>query len=418
MDGVKDLLLNVLLIIVPVYLYQSLCLDRAERLPIRNRRLIFLLGAVSILLCMTFPVYIMPGYIYDLRLVPLLMASLYGGYRVGLLLFAMLAVYRYFLGGHGFTVMMITYPVFLAVAFYFFSRFRSYTRKLRTWIAVLLAFGSSALVNLVVIATTGPQPPERLVFYLEFSLIHALAMWIAVFVTENMREKTRMRHKIEQTEKLHLLGELAASVTHEIRNPMTVVRGFLQLLLNNQIDEDKKQMFLRLGIEELDRSESIISTYLSFARPQAKQMMAVDIGDRITHATAIIYSYAILRNVEIKQETADGLLIMADPEKISQVLINLLKNGIEAMPDGGTLQIRAFRKADLVTIIVQDCGMGMTQEQASRLGKAFFSTKDTGTGLGLSVSYQIVESFNGQIHVNSERNRGTQFTITLPALSA
>lgn len=417
MDSIKDLLLNILLIILPVLLYQSFWLEKSEQSPTRNRVVIFALSLISILLCMTFPVYIVPGSIYDLRLVPLLIGILYGGYRVGLGLLVVLFCYRYYVGGSGFLHTLVVYPFILAAAFYLASRYRSLSRTRRKWLAVLLAFCSSAFVDLLVLANTGTDDTALLTFFAAFAVLHAVAMLLAVHLAENIREKMIMRHEIQRAEKFHLLSELAASITHEIRNPMTVVRGFLQLMHDNQIPEEKKQMFLKLGIEELDRSETIISNYLSYARPQTTQIIPIDVSERITYATAVISSYATLRNVEIEQKTENNLLIMADPEKISQVLINMLKNGIEAMPSGGRLQIEASRKRDQVQIEISDTGLGMTKEQSARLGNAFFSTKATGTGLGLSVSYQIIESINGKIEVSSEENQGTQFTITIPACS-
>ncbi|TCP55699.1 two-component system sporulation sensor kinase B [Tumebacillus sp. BK434] len=418
----KDLMLNMLIILLPIFVYQTFWIDKAS-LPMvssRNRSAISLLAAIAALCCMMFPVHPYPGYVLDLRLVPLLIGILYGGFRAALMIIAGVYLYSWHLGVPGFLVMAMTYPPAIITAFLLAARFRLWERRRKLTTASLLAFLAALLVNTVVLLfldeplLTNPHLPV----FAAYVVLHGFTMWISVYLIENMREKAALRFEIQQAEKMRIMGQLAASIAHEVRNPMTVVRGFLQLLQSDQIPSDKRQMFLKLGIDELDRSESIISNYLAFARPQVSRIEAVDAAERVEHAAGIISSYATLRNVEINTRTTPGLFIEADPEHLSQVLMNLIKNGIEAMQHGGVLTIIAVPDdAENARIEVADTGVGMTPDETSRLGNPFFSTKQDGTGLGIMVTYQIIQSMNGKIEVESAKGAGTRFIITLPRKS-
>ncbi|WP_152667744.1 ATP-binding protein [Aneurinibacillus tyrosinisolvens] len=240
-------------------------------------------------------------------------------------------------------------------------------------------------------------------------------MWFAVYLIENMKKNMELQREINRTEKLHVMGELAAAVAHEIRNPMTVVRGFMQLLHQEQIEEHKKRMYTELMIGELDRAEEIINDYLTFAKPEAKHREEIDAGVEVQNAVNVMSSYALLRNVETITGIDHGLFVYLEPSKFRQCLVNLIKNGIEAMPDGGGLQVYAYRRGDSIVVDIIDEGIGMSPEEVSRLGSPFYSTKEKGTGLGLMVCYRIIELFNGKIHVRSEQGKGTAFSILLPA---
>lgn len=381
-----------------------------------------LMSAASLLLCMTFPVVVDPGYFFDLRLVPFVLATLYCGPRTGAILMALMFVYRYWNGeglDSGLLLIAVQFPVLLAIVSLLSKRFRSSTLAQKTFIALTLVLFETVVTNgLILWSMDQPMLENPLApMVLLFILVNLFSTWIALYLIESMLEKKRLREEIFRAEKLHMLGELTASIAHEIRNPLTVVNGFLQLLLENddRIGEEKRHMYLQMGIDELNRAEKIIANYLSFARPQLESVERIDMAERIHHAASIITSFALLRNVQIEKQAEDGLHVSADPEKISQVLMNLLKNGIEAMPEGGTLTIRASRSADRVVVTIRDTGIGMSGAETAKLGVPYYSTKEAGTGLGLMVCYQIVHSLGGTIDVTSEIDKGTQFRIVLPA---
>ncbi|UJF31937.1 ATP-binding protein [Paenibacillus hexagrammi] len=233
---------------------------------------------------------------------------------------------------------------------------------------------------------------------------------------EKLKENVAIRRELHRTEKLAVLSELAASVAHEIRNPMTVARGFMQVLNQAQVSESKKQIYTAMVIEEIDRAQSIINDYLSFAKPQAETLESIDISSLIQKLMNLISPYASLRDVQIKVQFEPGLWIHGHLEKMIQCLVNITKNGIEAMPKGGTLQLRGYRQNGRVILEIHDDGVGMTHEQIDQLGTPFYSTKHKGTGLGMMVSYRIIKNLSGEISVTSQLNKGTCFKISLPAV--
>ena len=418
MDDIQDLLLNFLLILIPIFLYQTFWVERRDMIaPLRNRTAIAVLSAVSVLLCMTFPLRLSPGYIYDLRLIPLLLGILYGGRRAGLFIMAMLIAYRFLLGGTGIWVILTAYPIFFAVTYWLVPRYKLCSPRRKVLIAIALATLSSLLINgtLMFLQQKPLFESKYLPLFAIFTLLHTFGMWLSIYLIENMREKAYLRLEIQRAEKLQVLGELAASLAHEIRNPMTVVRGFLQLLLEGRLDKEKEALFLHMGIEELDRSETIITNYLAFARPKGEEWVAFDVAERIAHVSGIISSYALLRGVEVRHQTEPDLIIEADPAKLSQVLVNLFKNGIEAMTGGGTLHIRAKRTARFIIIEVCDTGIGLSREETAWLKDPYFTSKEQGSGVGYTVSHQLIHAMNGTMEVTSEKGKGTCFKISLPA---
>jgi two-component system, sporulation sensor kinase B len=430
MTPFKDLLLNVLIVLLPIFIYQTFWIDKAATqisvsgTSFRNRLMISVFSTLSVLTCMSFPVDVVPGFLFDLRLVPLVVGILYGGLWGGLPMILVFALYRFSIGGVGALYMVLSFSPMFLLAFALLPRYPHWSRRKKAFTAMGLASMVLVVTLYVMLYQMKVQLGTPLLHnpYLPFTLLMTLltlfCLYVSVYLIENMREKAVLRQEVLRAEKFQALAELTASMTHEIRNPLTVVRGFLQLLKENGITENKKQMFLKMGIDELDRSESIIRDYLAVARPQIERQEPVNVSERIHHVTGIISSFATLKGVDIDHAVDDELYVNGDPEKLSQVLMNLVKNGIEAMKEGGILHVRAVRKNRHVVIDVIDSGVGMTREETARLGNPFYSTKENGTGLGLMVSYQIVHSMNGKIEVTSEKGTGTQFTITLPSLNS
>lgn len=186
--------------------------------------------------------------------------------------------------------------------------------------------------------------------------------------------------------------------------------------MGSQEISNKNKDYMKLVISEVDRAESIIEDYLSYARPQIDQKAAIEIGEIMSRIIRILEGFAIMQNVQISHNIQGTLSVMGDSKKLSQALINFLKNGIEAMPDGGKLQILCYKKEHNVIIDITDNGVGMERAEVERLGNPFYSTKEKGTGLGLMVSYKIIEAIEGKVQVNSRKGMGTTFSIILPGI--
>jgi two-component system sporulation sensor kinase B len=234
---------------------------------------------------------------------------------------------------------------------------------------------------------------------------------------ETIREIHQLRSELLNSEKLRVVSELSSVFAHEIRNPMQVARGFLQLLNDPELPKSKKE-YIQISIEELDRANEIIDDFLMFGKPSINNNIKVNAGYQLERVINIIQSYSLSHLVEIKTDIQDNCWIDANPQKLNQSLINIMKNAVESMPDGGTVWVTCnSTDGEYIEITIKDQGIGMTKKQLDRLGSPFYSLKEKGTGLGMMVSFQIIRSFKGNIIVNSVKGIGTEFIILLPQIS-
>ncbi|WP_442599699.1 ATP-binding protein [Neobacillus sp. D3-1R] len=230
------------------------------------------------------------------------------------------------------------------------------------------------------------------------------------------RDITKLRQAEERlrlTEKLSVVGELSASVAHEIRNPLTSLKGFVQLL---KMEDEKHQFYYQIMLDELDRINHIVGELLLLAKPQEIKFSEADLHKILADVISLLSTEASLHNIQIDFLTEHNeLLINCEPNQLKQLFINVIKNAIEASHKGGLVSISLKQlENQKVSIIIQDQGCGISQERLERIGEPFYSSKDKGTGLGLMVSFKIVQSHNGTIVFESEQDKGTKVQIELP----
>lgn len=290
---------------------------------------------------------------------------------------------------------------------------------------VLAAFNLVGGTSLV-LWVTRYGPVEKKYAYLSEDVIgNLINFWASqillafiFFITLRRMEKLRQYHQeIQRTERLHSVGQLAASIAHEIRNPLTVVRGFLQLFQEKPSFTENEKEYLRQMILEVDHTQAIISDFLSLAKPDIYHIEMLDLKQQIEQVIDLLSSYALLNNIEFQTNLEDFLHIWANTIELKQVLINLMKNAIEAMDameEEGTITVRSRQNDRFVIIDIADTGVGMTPEEMKRLGTPFYSLKDRGTGIGLMVCYNIIEKYKGKIEVKSTKGEGTQFSVFIP----
>lgn len=231
-------------------------------------------------------------------------------------------------------------------------------------------------------------------------------------ITEKMEETERL---LQKSEKLALLGQMAAGIAHEIRNPLTSIKGFIQLLRTST----RKEEYFDILLTELDRINDIVGEFLVLAKPTAAVYMTRDIKMLLKDVVTLINNQSLLNNVQIFVEFDNDLpLISCEENQLKQVFLNLLKNAIEAMPKGGNINLLVKEKEEgKISIQIIDQGVGIPQERISTLGEPFYTTKEKGTGLGLMTCYKIIEGHNGELNIYSKINEGTTIEIILPTIT-
>lgn len=236
-----------------------------------------------------------------------------------------------------------------------------------------------------------------------------------ISVSRDITNRNRMEELLRRSEKLTTVGQLAAGVAHEIRNPLTTLRGFLQL---QQQSNKLNHRHLDLMLSELDRINLIVGEFLILAKPQAVHFQDRDVRFILGDVISLLDSQAHLHGVEfVLRASSDSAMVHCEENQLKQVFINVLKNGMEAMPNGGSIYIKLKldEQAKRVRIEIRDEGIGIPEEMMPKLGEPFFTNKESGTGLGLMVSQRIIQSHKGMMDIKSALNRGTTVIIELPA---
>ncbi|MGN8771401.1 ATP-binding protein [Paenibacillus barengoltzii] len=232
----------------------------------------------------------------------------------------------------------------------------------------------------------------------------------------------RIEQTAYQNDKLAMLGKISAAIAHEIRNPLTAIRGFIQLLRPHLMQLGKDE-YARIILTEIDRANDIIHEFLNSSKPSAPQKSTVNVSSLLKEVVLLTESEALMKGCQmILHEPSEELLVSIDVKQIKQVLLNIIKNAMDAIAEvggdhQGVIDIRAEKEGKSVCISIQDNGGGMDKGLLSRLFDPFFTTKEKGTGLGLSVSYRIIRNHRGNISVDSLKGAGTIFTISLPLVS-
>ncbi|WP_144704116.1 ATP-binding protein [Fictibacillus phosphorivorans] len=410
---VEKLLLHVLIVLAPVLSYSFLFEHRKIG---RSPYFLGLLYGAAASLCMYFAYYDSSLY-WDLRYVPVVLSIFYGGPISGMITIAALMLTRTAMGGETLFLAYIVAVVSCAVPFLIYNCFWKSNPKKRVYLSIIT--GSwPALVQLIILLIylyfneNFLVFDQKLVLYIcVFGTIQILAVVFAAVLNESVIERNLMKDEIRRSEKQHTLGELAASIAHEVRNPLTVVKGFLQLM---EGEDERHKHYYPLILSELGRAENIISDYLNFAKPEFKKIETFPLPLLVMELSILLNPYALKEGISLTHTIESDAVLTTDRNQLKQALINILKNAVEATPKEGRVTIKLIEEDDAVKIIVRDTGKGMTKEQLARVGSLFFSTKEQGTGLGTMVSTRIIESMGGRVDYASKLGKGTKVSVTLP----
>lgn len=424
MNIIHELLLNMLIIIAPVMMYHLFWVDRIDKYQkIVNRGIITFLCTCTAVLSLIISLELLPGYLYDLRAIPLAICLLYAGLRSALIVSAAIIAFRLYIGGSAYAYVLAIIIIVLTLALLSYCKpfVVSQDRTRNIAYAALAGFIIGLLASVAAVGTLlweGFAITRETAAYLGlYCIIHSITLGLVVYIIEQFKINLNLRKQLQHTDKMNTLSELAASFAHEIRNPMTVARGFMQFLKQPGTSEEKRQIYTQMVLDEIDKAQSIISNYLVFAKPHLESIELVDAKLLIQQALDSVKSYAVRCQVDMETQLDDKLFISTNKDKFVQCITQLCKNGIEAMPAGGKLKVIGCLQANQVSINIIDHGIGMTNEEIRRLGTPFYSTRDKGTGLGMMITYKAIQTMQGKIDVTSEVGKGTCFSLLIPSLS-
>lgn len=240
---------------------------------------------------------------------------------------------------------------------------------------------------------------------------------------QDLTQLIKMKSELARADRLAAIGELSARIAHEIRNPLAAISGSVQLIANGGSIDAADKRLLDIIVRETERLNKLIRDFLDYARPTQPSKKLVNLCGLVNEIRELMEGDCRFEGVVIRNDCPEELEVFVDADKFRQVLWNLMVNAVEAMSDEGMISINAeeisssyeLKGAGAVLVKISDTGSGMNEEELKRVFEPFHTTKTGGTGLGLATVYRVIEAHGGKIRVSSEKGKGTEFTIVLPA---
>ncbi|MFU8690362.1 ATP-binding protein [Rossellomorea sp. FS2] len=405
-EALTLLLLDFLFIITGL-LFFALYYDLKKKFP--SKVCALMVAIPVILLCMLFSYEITEGVYADLRRIPFFLASLYFGPLVSIILVAVIVVFRFILIGPELIHLVIfNYLLAFLVIVPISKRFSYYSLKWKLGIMIILCTYMS-LFNLSFGELYDPKTKAE--EYMLLLIVPVAASVIAILCAEMIRNLITLKRKEQKLEKLNMVGQLAASISHEVRNPLTSSKGFLQLIREEK-DVELQRQFIELSLVGIEQATGVIEDYLTFTDAVPDEAILIDVRLAITEVANELESFSSERKIRVYLELEEGVFIRGQRRSFSQCMMNMMRNSIDSMPAGGKLTVKVEKK-EKVLISICDTGVGMTKDQIRRFGEPFFTIKDESTGLGVMAAHIIVQAMKGNITVKSEPNKGTTIYIEL-----
>ncbi|MBH0154875.1 two-component sensor histidine kinase [Fictibacillus sp. 5RED26] len=378
----------------------------------KNQIVFGLISGAGALVCMLFPIETLKDSFFDLRNVPIMIVTLYVGWLPGAICSLIVAIARIAVGGElawlGVVLILLAYVVCLIYHGFF-------DEDKRRWISAIYIALVYTLFYMLFIHTY--LDFLTIDFYLVYFSSFLIAFFSCIFLIERLVKINMQLKETVYLDKLAVAGQMAAAIAHEVRNPMTTIRGMIQFLGSTTTDA-KLREHSPLLIEELDRTNKIITDYLSMVKPDVPKLETVSLEKVLRDVIALTAPYGAINNVEVTASPLGSYNVCIDEPKLKQGLINIIKNGIEAIEGGGTIHLYRYKVTkSRITIAIEDNGKGMTEEELEQIGLPFYTTKAKGTGLGMMVTYKLIQDMDGKLRYESVLNEGTRVLLTLQLCS-
>ncbi|MFD1735600.1 ATP-binding protein [Bacillus salitolerans] len=384
---------------------------RGKKISLKQKIIYGLLSAFAGLLCMSYPVEVLGETNFDFRMIMILVITLYGGFLPGLICTVIILIGRIFLvGGNFASVGVIVCILAFIISMLFRSTYIRATNKLLFAVLVLSCY----LLSYIFVIYQAVDFLDTKFYIIYFSSFTATFFFLIVVIERLIHANKRLDEDV-YLDKLSTVGQMAASFAHEIRNPITTVRGFIQFLEKETTDRRLKQ-YSPLILEELDRTNEIITNYLTLAKPEKIKLEPVCLNVIIEKSVELIRPLASYHDVDLVIKMSEEYEVFADSNHLKQVFLNLIKNGVESIEKGGCVFVATSKgeKKGTVQVIIEDNGKGMTPKQLKKMGLPYYTTKTKGTGLGSMISNRLIREMNGNIQYSSALNEGTKVIVTLP----
>jgi len=400
------LLLNILVNLVPI-LFIQLGSQRTVGRPNAFKLIHALSWAAPLIGCSLFPFEIGSGISYSLKFIPLIAGTLYGGFAAGIVLSSLAAA----LATENALILFLICMVVVIVVAKLRGPFGHFAFPLRlaagsavSFVAVLLLWGFAS-------AQFGDRVPWHAVGF--FALLQTSLLLLVLSLTEHIREQMRRLKETVRMEKLTANSSLAVIIAHELRNPLTTVNGFLQLI-KRQKPSEQIVYYANTAIQELAEAEKIIDTYLTIMALNRSEKSLVRLRPCVEQALREIRPILLQKHIDLQNTVDPEVSMECNAEQMELCLMHLLRNGAHALHSFGRLSIATQVRGKELSIVVTDNGIGMTEEQLEELGVPKYNTRSSGAGTGLMYCYHFVHSLRGRLRIQSQPGRGTTVTMTFP----
>ncbi|OQM46393.1 two-component sensor histidine kinase [Anoxybacillus sp. UARK-01] len=411
---IKPLIVNIT-ILLSLTFNANLFFPFRDRLTLtmRQQAIYGLFAAFAAMLCMFYPIETLGETHFDFRMIVILIVTLYIGWPAGGICTLIVVITRLIIGG-SFAGIGVLVSVLSFITAWLFRPFY-WKAKNKLWHALMIVMLYFLFYFTIIVQTVSFLNWE---FYSTYFAMFLATYLLMIVLIERLIVYNRQFDEMVYMDKLTMVSEMAASFAHEIRNPITTVRGFVQLLQKDAGNSQLEQ-FAPLILEELDRANKIITDYLKLAKPADFRLQPIDLSEVLRDCVDLLRPLGAFANVSIEWENIEKCYVWGDEQYLKQSFLNIIKNAIEAIDNGsGSVFIttQSLMQQKTVKVVIEDNGKGMTEEELKKIGLPYYTTKSKGTGLGSMISNRLIREMGGTVHYMSHPGKGTRVEITLPLM--